>query len=139
VSNYVYMCIIIRRVYYHTLPRALPHTATHCCTLPRALPHTAVLPHTHNRTSAHYLPHCRTDTAALPHVAALPHTAALPHSATLPCALSCTTVHTAAHCCRRGQAATRYECTATSHHCFERRGPGGGCEAFISVSPRTLP
>ena len=78
----MYKCIY---PYYHTQPRALPHTAAHCpahcrMTPARALPHTATLPY----NSTHALPHCCT--AA--HCHTLPHTAALlPDSRALRCAL----------------------------------------------------
>jgi hypothetical protein len=90
------LCVYIRSAHCHTLPWALPHTATHCLTRPCALPHTAshyhILPH--SRT----LPHCHTRTAALPHTAENCRTAAHcrtpSHTAhTLPCTLPHTTAH----------------------------------------------
>jgi hypothetical protein len=103
--------IYIRRVHYHVLLRALPHTATHCRTQRCALSHTTALPNTHCRTPAHCrtathcctVPHCHTCTAALPHTAA--HCRTLPHCRTAAhCRAHChtlprTLLHAAAHCC----------------------------------------
>ena len=85
-----YLCICLRRAHcHHTMPRALPHTATHCRTEPRALPHTAALLYT----------------TALPHTRALPHSRTLPHCSTLDChtvaqpdTAARTFIHYQAHC-----------------------------------------
>jgi hypothetical protein len=76
----------MRRAHCHTLPCALPHTATHgrahCRTQPHTLPHTAALPgtatlpHTHCCTAAH----CRTLSHTAAHCRTLPHCQAAAHS-----------------------------------------------------------
>jgi hypothetical protein len=119
------LCVYVRRVHCHTLPRALPLTAI------VTLPHTATCTATHSwadyrklshcrhtrtaahcRTTAHALPHCQT----LPHCHTMPHrhtllhcrshcrTAILPHCRTLPLTAAQphtatrTVIHYQAHC-----------------------------------------
>jgi hypothetical protein len=81
----------VERIDCHTLPSALPHTATHCHTLPLTLPHTAfVLPNTVALPNSPTL--SRASAGTLP--------SAPPHIITriLPCALPQTASRTAAHC-----------------------------------------
>ena len=105
------LCIYLRKAHcHHTMPCALPHTATHCRTKPHALPHTAALLHT----------------TALPHTRALPHSRTLPHYSTLP---QCRTAwHCRAHFHTLPSALPHtVVCTATH------------CHAHCHILPRALP
>jgi hypothetical protein len=139
------------------MPRALPHTATHCCTEPRAPPHTATLlvhchicapcrTAAHCHTAAHYRTAAHCSTAAHCRTVAQPETASRTtfihyqaHRPTLPCALphtaTRTTTHRRVHCLTQPRALP--QTAALPHiHCCTAPHALPHCHTLPSALPR---